>query len=75
MVTHADLYRMVLCCPAMGCTVEALEVPRKMFAISIAPHNAAIPSGDVLHSTHNKGYRHDRLEHAMAKVLQTDANP
>lgn len=54
MVTHADLYRMVLCCPAMGCTVEALEVPRKMLAISIAPHNAATPSGDVLHSTHNK---------------------
>ena len=34
----------------MGCTVEALDVPRKMLAISIAPHSAAMPSGDVLHA-------------------------
>ena len=28
--------------------VEELEVPKKMFAISIAPHNAPMPSGVVL---------------------------
>ncbi len=37
----------------MGCTVEELEVPRKMLAINMAPHNAPMPSGVVLHSENN----------------------
>ena len=44
------LYIMLRCCPTTGCTVEELEVPRKMLASSMAPHKAPIPSGEVLHS-------------------------
>lgn len=50
---RACLYRIVRCCPAIGCTVEAFDVPKKMLAISIAPHSAAMPSGEVLHQTLN----------------------
>ena len=39
---------MVRCCPTTGCTVEELEVPRKMLASSMAPHRAPTLFGVVL---------------------------
>lgn len=56
------LYMMLRCCPTIGCTVDELEVPRKMFANSIAPHKVPIPAGVVLNAKTTHCYGHLAFE-------------